>query len=135
MKTTISPSESKPTLADTREAITALIRKLIDDIEEDFIVDHRREGRHATLMPVNVVPVSETGQSLATAFVAVVHDLSSRGISMLHTSEIEHTYLFLRFPDARVKTEGVVLEVLRRRKIGPLWEIAGKFVTEIPQTS
>jgi hypothetical protein len=135
MKTTIAPSESEPTLADSREAITALIRKLIDDIEEDFIVDHRREGRHATLMPVIVVPLSETGRSLTSEFVAVVHDLSSRGISMLHSSEIEHKYLFLRFPEARVKTEGVALEVLRRRKIGPLWEIAGNFITALPPTT
>jgi hypothetical protein len=111
-----------------------VIRKAIDDKEEDFIVDHRREGRHATLIPVIVVPVGEIGQ-LPPEFVAVVHDLSSRGISMLHTSTIEHNYLFLRFPEARVKTEGVALEVLRRRRIGPLWEIAGKFITAFPPTT
>jgi hypothetical protein len=106
---------------DARLAITAFIRELVDEAQQDFVVDRRREHRFPLLIPVIVTPIREG----ASTFAAVTRDISLRGVSLLHTGPVEDHYLRIQFkPDA----PPVVIEVLRRRKVGPLWEIAGKFL-------
>jgi hypothetical protein len=102
-------------------AITVFIRELVDEAQRDFVVDRRREHRFPLLIPVTVTPVREG----ASTFAAVTRDVSLRGVSLLHTGPVEDHYLRIQFkPDA----PPVVIEVLRRRKVGPLFEIAGKFL-------
>jgi hypothetical protein len=123
METIITHGGTGLTFAETGEAITSLIRDLIDQAQKDFVVDRRRERRCPLLTPVTVLPVGR----LAAAFAAVTHDISTRGISLLHTGPVDDHYLYLQFPESPQGSLTVVMEVLRRRKIGPLWEIAGNF--------
>jgi hypothetical protein len=123
METTTTQNGTGLTFAENGEAIATLIRDLIDGAQKDYIVDRRRESRHPLATPVAVLPVGR----LAAAFVAVTRDVSTKGISFLHTAPVEDHYLYLQFPESPQDSLTVVLEVLRRRRIGPLWEIAGNF--------
>jgi hypothetical protein len=123
METTITHGKTGLTFAETGEAITSLIRDLIDGSQKDFILDRRRERRHHMLTAVTVMPVGR----LATAFVAVTRDVSTKGISFLHTAPVDDHYLYLQFPESSQGSLTVIMEVLRRRQVGPLWEIAGNF--------
>jgi hypothetical protein len=111
------------TFAETGAAVTSLIRDLIDGSQKDYILDRRRERRHPILTPVMVLPVGR----LAAAFEAVTRDVSTRGISFLSTAPIDEHYVYLQFPESPLSSLTLVVEVLRCRKIGPLWEIAGSF--------
>ena len=102
-------------------AITAFIRELVDEAQRDFVVDRRREHRFPLLIPAAVTPVREG----ASTFAAVTRDVSLRGVSLLHTGPVEDHYLRVQF---KADAPPVVIEVLRRRKVGPLFEIAGKFL-------
>ena|SRR5438132_943164 len=123
METTTTHNGSRLEFAETSEAVTGLIRGLIDGAQKDYIVDHRRERRHPLVTPVTVLPVGR----LADAFVAVTRDASTRGISFLHTTPVDDHYLYLQFPESPQSALTLVMEVLRRRQIGLLWEIAGSF--------
>jgi hypothetical protein len=117
--------------AEKKEAIADFIRELIDDAQKAFIADRRREHRHPLSVPVAITPVAEASRQRNGAFVAVTRDISTNGISFLHTSLVNDHYLNVRFTESRPDAPTVVIEVLRRRKIGPLWEIAGKFLPAI----
>jgi hypothetical protein len=117
---TAAIDQSEPRFAESSEEITALIRRLTDDAQKDFLVDRRREHRYPLLVPVVVTPVGGPG------FTAVTRDISRRGISFLHTTTIDDHYVYLQFPEL-LETPAIVVEVLRRRQVGPLWEIAGAF--------
>ena len=131
MATIQKEPELEQMLAEKKEVITAFIRELIDDAQKAFIADRRREPRYPLSVPVAITPVGEARRQLTGAFDAVTRDISTSGISFLHTSLVNDHYLNLRFTEARPDAPTIVIEVLRRRKIGPLWEIAGKFLPAI----
>jgi hypothetical protein len=110
--------------ADSKEAINSVVRGVIDEAQREYIVDRRREHRRSLAILVNAAPIKD-GQ-LGTEFAAVTHDISARGISLLHDSRIDEPYLFLRFPEFKDR-QALILEVLRQTQIGPYWLIAGKF--------
>jgi hypothetical protein len=131
MDTIQKEPELEQIVAENKEVITAFIRGLIDDAQKAFIADRRRELRHPLSVPVTVTPVGDANRRLTGAFVAVTRDISTTGISFLHTNLVNDHYLNLRFTESRPDAPTIVIEVLRRRKIGPLWEIAGKFLPAI----
>jgi hypothetical protein len=128
METTNELDEPGLTSAESKEAITSLVRELIDEAQQDFIVDRRRDRRYPLFVPVTVTPVGEASRRLNSTFVAVTRDVSAGGISFLHTSPVDDHYLYLRFTESRLDAAAIVIEVLRRRQVGPLWDIAGKFL-------
>jgi hypothetical protein len=131
MDTIQKEPELEQIFAEKKRVITAFIRELIDDAQKSFIADRRSELRYPLSMPVTVTPVGEANRSPASEFVAVTRDISTNGVSFLHTSLVSDHYLNLRFTESRPDAPTIVIEVLRRRKIGPLWEIAGKFLQTI----
>jgi hypothetical protein len=114
--------------ADSQDAINALVKELIDEAQRDFVVDRRREHRLPLSILVNAIPIGKNGRPTGSGFAAVTRDVSARGISFLHTGSVEAKYLFLGFPQASFNPQALVVEVLRRIEIGPLWIIAGKFI-------
>ena len=122
METTIKKTER----AEYKQRINSLVRRLIDDAQKDFVVDRRREHRHPVSVPVIVRPIGD--RHMTDGFVAVTRDISTRGVSFFHTAPINYHYLTLHFPESQQSTEAVTIEVLRCHKIGPLFEIAGKFL-------
>lgn len=108
---------NKPTIA-------TLVRGLIDEAQKDFVVDRRRERRVPLSIPLTVTPVGNAIRR-SGEFIAVTRDISTRGVSFFHTDPADDHYLCIRSGESQIK---VVIEVLRCRKVGPLWEIAGKFL-------
>jgi PilZ domain len=115
METAIERSES---------ATADLIRDLLDEGQKNFVMERRREHRCPLLLSVTVTPVGEPEGE----FEAVTRDISSSGISILHTAPVDAPYLNLRFTESRPDAATIIIEVLRRRKVGPMWETAGKFL-------
>ena len=58
----------------------------------------------------------------------MTRDISTRGVSFFHTAPVNEAYLSLQFPESQQSMEAVTVEVIRCRKVGPLYEIAGKFL-------
>lgn len=116
--------KTEPTLH--RQRIISLVRGLIDDEQRDSITDRRRVHRHPLSVPVIARPIGD--RQMADGFVGVTRDISTRGVSFFHTAPVNEHYLSLHFPESRQSTEAVTVEVIRCRKLGPLYEIAGTFL-------
>src|SRR5690348_12302708 len=121
--------------ADTKEAITSLVRGLIEQSHHEFVVERRQQHRHPLTTPVNITPLGQDQQPLGDEFSALTYDISTAGISFLHTTPVEHRYLMVRFPQVAPGPRGLVVEVLRWTEAGPFWIIAGRFRTILPSSS
>jgi hypothetical protein len=118
--------KTEPILAKQKQKIISLIRGLIDEEQKAPSVDRRHKRRHTLSVPVIVRPVGDC--PMAEEFVGVTRDISTIGISFFHTAPVNEHYLRLHFPESPYSAEGVTIEVARCRKIGPLYEIAGKIL-------
>ena len=106
------------------------MRDLVFDMHKWDGVERRSEPRFAISVPVEVTPYEVEPLRAHLKFVAVTRDISASGITFLHTESVQEDFWLLEFARPRTKGIRLVLEVLYRRPIGPLWEIAGRFVTE-----
>jgi hypothetical protein len=104
---------------------------LLNDVQADYIGEQRANPRYPVCAPIEVLPFDSQGSQTGGPFTAVAKDISAAGLSLLHHSVILDRYLLVRSPESsRHKSQWIVLEVLRRRQVGPLWEIAGRSVAE-----
>ncbi|HEX4000477.1 MAG TPA: PilZ domain-containing protein [Pirellulales bacterium] len=110
--------------------IGCFVRDIVFAVQGYDGVERRAEPRFAISIPVEVTPYDVDPLRAHPKFVAVTRDISASGVTFLHTTSIEETYWLLKFAHPRARGVRLVLEVLYRRPIGPLWEIAGRFVTE-----
>jgi hypothetical protein len=117
---------------DTKAAITSLVRGLIEQSHHKFVVERRQQHRHPLTTPVNITPLGADQQPLGDEFPALTYDISTAGLSFLHTTPVEHRYLLVRFPQAAFSSLGLIVEVLRSTETGPFWIIAGRFRTIRP---
>jgi hypothetical protein len=131
-----SESVTKPSdslVVTSRGAIAEFILGLVASVQTYNGVERRADPRFPISIPVKVTPYNTQGNRSREKFVAVTRDMSASGIAFLHTAPVEEDFWLLEF--GHPQTEGVrlALQVLYRRPVGPLWEIAGRFVTE-PQS-
>jgi hypothetical protein len=116
------------------EFVQALVAEFIHTLVAERLkyegVERRGEPRFPICIPVEATPYDVGGQRARAKFVAVTRDISASGITFLHTASVEEDYWLLEFPRPGIRGIRLVLKVLYRRPIGPLWEIAGRFVTE-----
>ncbi|HKD35656.1 MAG TPA: hypothetical protein VKB78_02620 [Pirellulales bacterium] len=109
--------------ADSKEAIKAVVRGLIDEAQHDYIVDRRKHHRHSLAILVRATPIKDG--RFGAEFKAITHDIASGGICLVHNSIVNEPYLLLQFPN--YNQQPLVMEVIRQTQIGPYWMIAGKF--------
>jgi len=112
------------------EEIANFVRELVFAMHTYDGVERRAEPRFAISVPVEATPYDVDPLRPQEKFVAVTRDISASGITFLHTKSVEENFWLLEFGWPRSKGIRLVLEVLYRRPIGPLWEIAGRYVTE-----
>jgi hypothetical protein len=80
-------------------------------------------------MPVKATPLNDKHQPAGEAFLAVTRDISVGGLCMYHLQNVTARFLQLELSGHGSDEQlGVVLEVVRCRQTGPLFEIAGRFV-------
>jgi hypothetical protein len=102
--------------------------------------ERRAHLRHAVSMSVRVVPLDDNKQPVAEPFCAMMRDMciagsfealtrdiSAGGVSMYHTHPVQEKFLELELTSPEGERLKLILEVLRCRKTGPLYEIAGRF--------
>jgi hypothetical protein len=91
----------------------------------------RREVRHAVALPVDATPVDASLYPLGPVLQAVTRDISTSGISLLCTTSPEAKYLAISLWAAEGQRLDAVVEVLRCRPLGPMFDLGGRFVTKI----
>jgi len=118
----------------SKEEVIAFAQELLNDIQVDYLAELRAEARCPVCTSIEATPYDSQGQRAGEPFTAVTKDVSACGISFTHNTAILERYLLLRFPRSnQFKSRWIVLEVIRRRQVGPLWEIAGRFIAEPKQ--
>ena len=111
-------------------AIAEFILSLVASVQTYNGVERRADPRFPISIPVKVTPYDTQGNRSREKFVAVTRDMSASGIAFLHTAPIEEDFWLLEFGHPQAEGVRLVLQVLYRRPVGPLWEIAGRFVNE-----
>jgi hypothetical protein len=115
----------------SKEKVFRFVRDLLDDVQAEYIGEQRAYPRHPICVSIEAIPFDSQGHQAGKAFTAVTKDISATGLCFLHHAAILDRYLLVRFPRSdRYPSQWIVLEVLRRRAVGPLWEIAGRSVAE-----
>lgn len=104
------------------------IKQLVQGAKHYHGSNRRAEARHAVGMAVRAVPVNAAQQPVGDTFVAVTRDISVKGVALYHTQPILAPFLSLEFPLPDGGKRQTLLQVLRSRPVGPLFEIAGQFI-------
>jgi hypothetical protein len=115
----------------SKEKVFAFARDLLNDIQADYFLEQRAYRRHSICVPLEVISFDSQGRQTANPFTAVTKDISATGLSFLHIAPVFDPYLLVRFPKSGRHNElWLVLEFVRCRPVGPLWEIGGRSVAE-----
>ena len=131
MNTVYSPLAGTTKVMRSAAEIADFVDESTIDSRAYYGDERRTETRHALAIAIGVTPVDDRGTPTGDRFAAVTRDMSRIGMALFHTSEFAGDYLRVEFSTAEHPRFQVVLEVLRCRPIGPLWEIAGRFLTEV----
>lgn len=103
-------------------------KHLVRELTE-FEQDARESKRHKITMEVIVRPVNGDGTTFGAAYRAVSTDISATGLGFLHRRPVSDKYLCVTF---RTEAElSVIIEVVRCRPVGPLFEVGGVFVRKL----
>ena len=111
--------------------IVQLLRGLVDELQANYVADQRKDRRYPLCVAVEVAPCDLFGCRSGESFTAVTKDISAGGMALLHRFPIRNQIVQISFPGAGCCSEAhILLQVIRRRPVGPFWEIAGPFLTE-----
>jgi hypothetical protein len=127
-----TPPDAVVEMVRLQQNVIELIREILDDTQPDCIVaDERVDLRYPFCVPIEVTPFDDQGGLSGGPLATVTKDISAGGIAFLNTAEVTGRYVVVRFP--RVKRNAdqrVVVEVRYCRRLGPLWQIGGRFLVE-----
>jgi hypothetical protein len=97
---------------------------------EDGAPERRENGRHSYVAKVVAIPVDKQLHPTEQPFAAYSRNISRGGIALLHVRPVRCDYLFLEIEVANKPPARVVVKVLRSRRVGRFFEIAGEFTAE-----
>lgn len=120
-------------VAAARESSPANVECLIASLasSEETVSDRRRHQRHPVVIPLIAVPLGRDFQMAADPFPLATANLSLGGASLIHRQPVDAPYLVLDFTVAGGELLQVVLKVIRVRRVGPIYEIAGEFIDQL----
>ncbi len=122
-----SNSSSLHDVLTSPDEISNFVMDLTADVRNAHSQERRAEPLYAIMVPVFVTPFDATGHPVGARFLAVTRDISTIGGAILHSAKVPGQYLLLEFNLPGNREFRVVLEILRIREIGPLWELTGRF--------
>jgi hypothetical protein len=93
--------------------------------------ERRKDTHYAVAVPVVAVPLGADFGIIGEPVQMTTMNISQTGAALLHTRFTQAPYYALDFTLAGVELVQVVLEVLRVRNIGVLYEVAGRFVSRL----
>ena len=105
----------------------------VERLAANYVGDDRRTTqRRAVTVPVTVIPVNQDLEPTGEAFMAISRDISTDGMSFIHTRNVNDEYLALEL----VSRDGgdemqVLMKVLRCETVGRFYEVAGRFVKKL----
>ena len=115
----------------SKSQVIELLRGVVDERQASYIADQRGDRRYPLCVPVEVTPYDVKGQRSGEPFTAVTEDVSAGGMAFLHRYPTREQIVAISFPQSdNYADDRIILQVTRRRAVGPLWEIAGRFITE-----
>jgi hypothetical protein len=143
VESTLDVGETKPTDSQPRPRVLEFVRAMIRDETLHQGPERRAHLRYPVSMSVRVVPLDDNKRpvaepfyavardiSIAGSFVGLTRDISAGGMSMYHTQPVQEKYLQLELTAPHGELLSTTLEVLRCRKTGPFYEIAGRFTED-----
>jgi hypothetical protein len=113
------------------ERVVNFIRRMIRGEKFHPGSERRLSLRYSVTIPVRATPLDDRQNPDGEAFLAVTRDISVGGLCMYHLEPVKARYLQLDLASSSGTEEQlhVVLEVVRCHQTGPLYEIAGRFVS------
>ena len=94
--------------------------------------ERRRHKRHPVTAPVVALPLAADYRIEGESVQMTTTNLSLGGAALMHTESINSPYLVLDFSAAGEDLLQVVLQILRVRSIGSIFEISGQFIGRLP---
>ena len=110
------------------ERVVDFVRRIIRSEKLYTGRERRTHLRHPITMPVKATPLTDDQKPAGEPFVAVSRDISIGGMCLYHLFPVSEKYLELDLKGGANEQLHVILEVVRCRQAGPLYEIAGQFV-------
>lgn len=101
------------------------------DPEDDGGAEKRTALRQPFTTEVPVFPVNEEYLTIGQPFVALSRDISSKGMSLIHTRAIHAELLAVELDAGSGKRLQLVLRVRRKRVIDRFFQLAGEFVARL----
>ena len=93
--------------------------------------ERRASKRHSVSMPVAALAIDSQFRSLGEPFIGLCRNISAEGIALMHSHAVDTDFLALDFTAPGGKRIQMVMRVLRCRAVGPYYEIAGPFLTDV----
>ncbi len=87
--------------------------------------EKRTRARHAITAVVVALPINAAGEPAGEAFKAVTRDLSTAGLSLLHTRMVKAKFLAIEILNGDGNPICAHLEVIRCQAVGQFYLIAG----------
>jgi hypothetical protein len=88
--------------------------------------NRRRSPRWPLIANVTVVPLDAEFCPIAPPFIACTRNVSTGGICLYHQSRAPSAFLYLEIEAIDAPPTQAVMKVLRQRRVGRFWEIAGR---------
>lgn len=93
--------------------------------------ENRSDRRWNLALPAVAVPLDDLHQPVGEPARMVTRDISTGGISLLHTQPVPARFLRVQLDTPILQSTDLIVHVLRTRTIGAYTEIAGEFVARI----
>lgn len=118
---------SQPDADADLQKIRALTRHVADQ-QASVRSDHRTDRRWNLAIPVMAIPLDDSHQPVGEPASMITRDISTGGISLLHTQPIPTQFLLVKLDAPILQSTELIVRILRTRTIGVYTEIAGEFV-------
>jgi len=92
--------------------------------------DRRRAPRQSLVADVTGVPLDAECRPISPPFIACCRNISTGGICLYHHSPSPSELLYIEIEETDLPPMQAIMKVLRQRRVGQFWEIAGEFREE-----
>jgi hypothetical protein len=93
--------------------------------------ERRKHPRYRIVKPIVVVPVNENNEPVGRAFEAISRDLSTGGISFIHTRAAKASRMVVELTGAQGDRKQLAIQILRCRPWNHFYEIAGAWAAKL----
>ena len=114
------------------EQAANFIRRVIREDRLCVWADRRASPRYSIDLPVTATVLDDQFRPVGKTLWAVTRDISAIGLCIYHNQPITAKYLELNLSSSSIDEQlRVLLEVVRCKETGSLFEIGGRFVEQV----